>query len=113
MKNEDRIVELLAESLKRQDQQAEILNELVKRQDQQAEILTQLVKRQDRAEDALLTVVDELKSLNSKTAENKDYLLRAISSIDSMADVFNTKFTQVSEHEQRITRLEDHILRAS
>lgn len=111
MKNDDRIVELLAESLKRQDQQADILNQLIKRQDQQADILNELIKRQDRLENAIITVVDEVKSLNKKTEDNGKHMKAMIGAVNSMADMFNLKFTQVNEHEKRITRLEDHLLK--
>ncbi|MDE0472247.1 MAG: hypothetical protein OXH57_09930 [Ekhidna sp.] len=81
MKNEERIVELLAESLKRQDQQADILTRLV------------------------AIVSEQGKDLQ----DQKVLLQKVVSSIEHMADIFESKFIQVNEHEKRITRLEDKL----
>ena len=65
MKNEERIVELLAESLKRQDQQADILTRLV------------------------AIVSEQGKDLQ----DQKVLLQKVVSSIEHMADIFEAKFT--------------------
>lgn len=69
MKNEDRIVALLAESLKRQDHHTELLN------------------------------------------NQSSMLGRVVAAVDNLAEVFNAKFTQVQNHETRITRLENKFIK--
>lgn len=63
MKNEDRIVELLAESLKRQDQHSELLR-------QHSKLLSILVDRQERAEQ-----------------QQKASTERIIASVDALTDI--------------------------
>jgi len=82
MRNEDRIVELLAESLVRQDK---------------------MLERQNRFEEILLESLERL--------TNQEKLLgKVVSSINELTDVFKTKFDQVNGHEKRIRRLEDKII---
>ena len=83
MKNEDRIVELLAESLKRQNRQAEILQ-------QHTNILTEHT--------GILNQVSTM-------------LGRLVERMENFTDSINSKFNQVQDHETRITRLENKFLK--
>jgi len=82
MKNEDKIVELLSEQIKKQDSQEVLLAK-------QGELLTMVVEKQDLQEELLKKVV---------------------SGLTDLTNIFETKFNQVNNHETRITRLEDRIV---
>ena len=85
MKNEDRIVELLAESLKRQDQHSELLK-------QHSKLLGTLIDRQERAE-----------------KQQKASTERIIASVDALADIVKIwmeRTKRIDNHEERISALE-------
>ncbi len=95
MKNEDRIVELLAESLKRQDQRAEILN-------RQTNILTEHTN--------ILTEHTNILTEHTGILNQVSHILsRLVKSVNNLTDTFSARFTQVQDHEARITRLEKKI----
>ncbi|MEM6523965.1 MAG: hypothetical protein AAGF85_04790 [Bacteroidota bacterium] len=88
MKNEDKIVELLAESLKRQDQMAEILRDQTLKLSKQSDILTQQDAKLD-------TVVDVIKDLAEAVKHNTNVVEKVVS-----------KFDMLNDHERRIAALE-------
>lgn len=116
MKNEDKIIELLAESLKGQDrivvelkgtnsrldqtverldQTVERLDQTVERLDLTVERLDQTVERLDRLEVRMNNVEGQLVKLNLQTGENSRAILRLADSVAQVADLHN-----------RVTRLE-------
>ena len=85
MKNESRIVELLAESLKRQDQHSELLK-------QHSELLGTLINRQEQAE-----------------KQQKASTERIIASVDALTDIVKIwmeRTKKLDDHEKRISALE-------
>ncbi len=116
MKNEDKIIELLAESLKRQDsivgelkgtnlrldrtverldQTVERLDQTVERLDQTVERLDQTVERLDRLEVRVDKIDKHLVRLNLQSAENTRAIMRLGDKIGEIADLHN-----------RVTKLE-------
>lgn len=87
MKNEDKIIEILAESLKKQDQMAEILKGQAKTLSKQSEILNEQGGKLD-------TVVDVIKDL-AFVKHNTNVVEKVV-----------IKFDMLSDHERRITALE-------
>lgn len=83
MKNEDRIVELLSESLKRQDQMVEQLS----------------------------GVKDEVKGMNTRLDKHEDLLNRLVKSVDGLADLVKhslEKSKRLDAMEERLRKLEKH-----
>ncbi len=88
MKNEDRIVELLSESLLKQDVQAE----LIVKNTQHIDVLSDQIGRMSDRMDTLIDVTIDMAKAIKKNSENGEALLHKI---DFMQD-----------HEQRISALE-------
>ena len=84
MKGEDRIIELLAESLKKQDRQEELLNVLTQGQAQ-----------------LLLTTKDLVESVNGLVESQKE-TNRRLASIE-------TKLTEVNDLRRRIEEIERYV----
>ena len=85
MKNEDRIVELLAESLKKQDQHSELLK-------QHSKLLGAMIDRQEQAE-----------------SQQRASTERIIASVNALADIVKTwmeRTKRIDNHEERISALE-------
>ena len=92
MKNEDRIVELLAESLKGQDQQKELLKQHSKLLEQHSKLLGTLVERQEQAE-----------------GQQKASTERIIASVNALTDIVKVwmeRTKRIDNHEERISALE-------
>ena len=99
MKNEDRIVELLAESLKIQDRHSELLThqgEILTRQGEilirHGELLEKIIERQDRAEQ-----------------QQREASERIIASVDALTDIVKIwmeRTKKLDDHEERIRKLE-------
>ena len=117
MQNEDKIIELLAESLKGQDrivtelkgtnqrldqtverldqtverldQTVERLDQTVERLDQTVERLDQTVERLDRLETRVDKIDRQLVKLNVQTAENTRAILRLGDKVGEIADLHN------------------------
>ena len=84
MKNESRIMELLAESLKKQDQ-------MIERQDKQEQLLNVLTQGQAQLLLAVKDLIDNQKETNKKLANIED------------------KLTEVSDLKKRIEEIEKYI----
>lgn len=97
MRSEDRIVELLAESLKRQDQHTEILQQHTNILTEHTSILTEHT--------SILT--EHTGILNQVST----VLVRLVRAVENLTHAFDTKFTQVQDHETRISRLENRFLK--
>lgn len=85
MKNEERIVELLAESLRVQDRHSELLV-------QQGKLLEKVVEHQERAE-----------------KQQKEVSERIIASVDALADIVKVwmeRTKKLDDHEDRLQKLE-------
>ena len=91
MKNENKIVELLAESLKKQDQ-------MIDRQDRQEQLLNVLTQSQAQL---LLTTKDLVESVNG-LVENQKETNRRLAGIED-------KLTEVSELRKRIEEIERYV----
>lgn len=92
MKNEDRIVELLAESLKGQDQQRALLKQHSKLLEQHSKLLGAMIDRQEQAE-----------------SQQKASTERIIASVNALADIVKTwmeRTKRIDDHEERISALE-------
>ena len=85
MKNEDKIVELLAESLKGQD-----------RMEQR---LVESLERQDRMEQRLV-------ELQQQNKQDNDRVVGAVNVLTDIAQVWMERTKKPGEHEERPTRLE-------
>ena len=95
MKNEDRIVELLAESLKKQDQHSELFTLLVKSDEKQNLILEQVVNQ-------IATLNGKVEGLNGKVDQlNTD--------LKTMFSYLQTKHDKLEDH---TIRLEDGFFKA-
>lgn len=91
MKNEDKVTELLAESLKKQDQ-------MIDRQDRQEQLLNVLTQSQAQL---LLSTKDLVDSVNG-LVENQKETNRRLASIED-------KLTEVSELRKRIEEIERYV----
>ena len=92
MKNEDRIVELLAESLRIQDRHSEILTRQGEILIRHGELLEKIIERQDRAEQ-----------------QQREASERIIASVDALADIVKIwmeRTKKLDDHEERIQKLE-------
>lgn len=94
MKNEEKIVELLAESLKGQDRiVAELkgtnqrLDQTVERLDQTVERLDRTVERLDHLEVKVDKIEGQLIKLNIQTVENTRAIFKLAESVESIADL--------------------------
>ncbi len=109
MKNEQKIIELLAESLRGQDrivteikgtnlrldQTVERLDQTVERLDQTVERLDQTISRLDNLEVRVDRVDGQLVKLNFQTMENTRAIFKLAASVEQIADLHN-----------RVTKLE-------
>jgi predicted RNase H-like nuclease (RuvC/YqgF family) len=109
MKNEAKIIELLAESLKGQDrmvaemkgtnqrldQTVERLDQTVERLDQTVERLDQTVDRLDHLEIKVEKIENHLVKLNLQTAENTRAIYKLAEKVEDVADLH-----------KRVTKLE-------
>lgn len=91
MKNDDRIAELLAESLKKQDQ-------MIDRQDRQEQLLNVLTQGQAQL---LLTTKDLIDSVNG-LVENQKETNQRLASIEN-------KLVEVNELRRRIEEIERYV----
>ncbi|MDQ2657688.1 MAG: hypothetical protein M3Y60_09735 [Bacteroidota bacterium] len=103
MKNEDKIIELLTESLKGQDrivseimgtnqrldQTVERLDQTVERLDQTVERLDQTIVRLDKLETRVDKVEGQLITLNLQTSENTRAIFKLAENIEMIADLHN------------------------
>jgi hypothetical protein len=88
MKNEDRVVEILAELLRKQDQHDEKLNRIISIQERQGETL-------DKHTELFTLFISEIKGLRSD--------------FNRMTDFLQTKQDKL---EDRVKRLEDSVFRS-
>ncbi|MGB3777588.1 MAG: hypothetical protein WA960_04470 [Tunicatimonas sp.] len=109
MQNEDRIVELLAESLKKQDQHSELLTLLVKSDEKQNLILEQVVHQ-------IQNLNGKVESLNGKVENLNGKVENLNGKIDGLRTDFNKMFsylqTKHDKLEDRTKRLEDGFFKA-
>ena len=90
MKNEDRIVELLAESLKRQDQ---------------------LVDEMQQMRGGIQEMRGDIQEMRSDIQEMKGTMVRVVKAVDSLVDVVKVAMDRTKEIDsvkERLTRLERH-----
>lgn len=95
MQNEDKIIELLTESLKGQDRIVTELKGTNQRLDQTVERLDRTVERLDGLETRVDKIDRQLVKLNLQTAENTRAILRLGDKVGEIADLHN-----------RVTKLE-------
>ncbi len=111
MKNEGRIVELLAESLKRQDRHAGILDRQTKILNGQTKILNGHTEILTQHTDILTQHTDILTQHTDLLNQNTNVVQRLVRSVEGLAQTFGPKFAQIQDHETRITRLENRFLK--
>ncbi len=103
MKNEDRIVELLAELVHKQDVFTDKLTELVHNQDVFTNKLTELVHKQDMFADGLKGVQDGLKNVVEELRDQKRLQNRQENLLIQILEVLQDdipRFDEVLEVEQ-------------
>lgn len=91
MKNEDRIVELLSESLKRQDQ---------------------MIERQGKQEMIMSQMIDELKQMKGGINEVRSDINQVTSAVNALTDIVKIwmeKTKGIDDLKDRVTKLEKHI----
>lgn len=108
MKNEDRIVELLAESLQKQDRQSEILSN-------QIDLLAKLVESDEKQNLILEKVVESIDGLNNRVDGLNGRVDNLNGKMDHLRTDFNKMFSYMqTKHdnlEDRVKRIEDDSLR--
>ena len=111
MKNQSRIEEILAESLKRLDQHSELLTNQTKILTNQGVLLEKLVEGQLKNTAAIREVQAEVGGLKNEVGGLRGEIVQLNSKLDRFVDFFTSNtLTQLQDQEKRIRRLEDKLL---